>query len=67
MSRCKACDTILKAGELSRKDSDTDEFIDLCSVCFSVSDRAGHRYAIDAPDFDVVYDDDKEYSPWLQQ
>ena len=65
MSRCKACDTILKAGELSRKEPETGEFIDLCGSCFSASDQASHQYDIDASDFDVVYDDDLEYSQCL--
>ena len=67
MSRCKACDTILNESELSRTEPDTGEFIDLCGACHAVSDRAGNQYDIDAPDFDVVYDDDKEYSQCLQQ
>ena len=66
MSRCKACDTILNQGEMSRKDAETGEFIDLCGSCYSVSDRATHRYDIDASDFDVEFNDGQEVSPWLQ-
>jgi len=34
--RCKACDTILKEEDTSRKDS-KGEYIDLCIVCFRIS------------------------------
>lgn len=66
MSRCKACDTILNQGELSRIDRGTGNFIDLCSPCFSVSDRASHQYDIDASDFDVEFNDGQKVSSWLQ-
>ena len=40
MSRCKACDVILKETELRKRDRVTDEHLDLCSTCHSVSDEA---------------------------
>ena len=40
MSRCKACDVILKEAELRKKDRVTDEYLDLCSMCHSASDEA---------------------------
>jgi hypothetical protein len=40
MSRCKACDVILTEAELRKKDRVTDEYLDLCSVCYSASDEA---------------------------
>jgi hypothetical protein len=40
MSRCKACDVILKETELRKKDRVTDEYLELCSMCHSASDEA---------------------------
>lgn len=40
MSRCKACDVILTEAELRKRDRVTNEFLDLCSECHSVSDEA---------------------------
>ena len=64
MSRCKACDTILKQGELSRKDNDTGQHVDLCSVCFYVSDRASSEYDFEELGLDLPFNDDKEYTTW---
>jgi hypothetical protein len=64
--RCKSCNTILNDGELSRKEADTGDFIDLCGRCYSVSERAAHNYDIDASDFDVEFNNGEQISPWLQ-
>ena len=40
MSRCKAWDVILTEAELRKRDRVTNEFLDLCSECHSVSDEA---------------------------
>jgi hypothetical protein len=40
VSRCKACDVILTEAELGKRDRVTNEFLDLCSECHSVSDEA---------------------------
>lgn len=50
--RCKACDTILEDRELKRKDKQTGEYLDLCDVCFSISEEA--------IDFDFMLTDDEE-------
>jgi len=33
VSRCKACDTIMTEHEMKKKDPETGEYLDLCSVC----------------------------------
>ena len=40
VSRCKACDVILTEAELRKRDRVTNEFLDLCVECHSVSDEA---------------------------
>ena len=40
MSRCKACDKILSESELRRKDYNTDDYLDLCYGCATVSNNA---------------------------
>ena len=43
--RCKACDVILNDYELSRKDQDSGEFLDLCSSCLVSSNEAMLNYS----------------------
>ena len=38
--RCKACNTILSDVELTRKDRDTGEHLDLCTPCYIHSEEA---------------------------
>jgi hypothetical protein len=33
--RCKACNVILSDFEVTRKSADTNEYMDLCNVCFA--------------------------------
>jgi hypothetical protein len=40
VSRCKACDKILSESELRRKDYNTDDYLDLCYGCATVSNNA---------------------------
>ena len=62
--KCKACDQILNQIELSRKDRETDLFIDLCGKCLTYSNEASYNYSIDLEtDVDEVTGD----SPWLTQ
>lgn len=45
--RCKACNDILNDYELSRKDRETGEFLDLCGNCLTASNYAMLNYDID--------------------
>jgi len=51
--RCKACDVILNDYELSRKEKDTEIFLDLCGSCLTISNEAAYNVVIDAADLDV--------------
>ena len=63
--RCKACNIILSDYELSRKDSETGEFIDLCNRCLTSAREGEYNYSIDASDLDVT--ETKGDSLWLQE
>ena len=63
--RCKACNIILSDYELSRKESETGEFIDLCNRCLTSSNQAEYNYSIDANDLDI--NETKGDSPWLKE
>jgi hypothetical protein len=43
--RCKACNEILSDYELSRKDRDSGEFLDLCGRCLTTSNEAMLNYS----------------------
>jgi hypothetical protein len=58
--KCKACDQILNDIELSRKDRNTDLFIDLCGKCLTYSNEASYNV-----DLEVDIDETKGESPWL--
>lgn len=60
--RCLGCDVILNDNELSRKDKETDLFIDLCKNCLTHSNEA--TYNIDL-DIDLITTEGD--SPWLSQ
>ena len=60
--RCKACNVILNEYELSRKDKDTDLFIDLCGKCLTYSNEASYNI-----DLDIDVKETKGDSPWLIQ
>ena len=62
--RCKACDQILNDIELSRKDKDTDLFIDLCGKCLTYSNEASYTYSVD---LETDINEVKGDSPWLTQ
>jgi len=51
--RCKACNMILNDYELSRKEKETEEFLDLCGKCLTISNEAAYNVVIDAGDFDL--------------
>jgi len=36
--RCKACDKFLEDWELTRKDRETGDFLDLCTKCYNISE-----------------------------
>jgi len=61
--RCKACNVILNDYELSRKDKDTEVFLDLCGRCLTISNEAAYNYSIDADDLDI--NQETGDSPWL--
>ena len=54
MSRCKACDVILTEAELRKRDRVTNEFLDLCSECNSVSDEAIEENWSTAEERDII-------------
>jgi len=56
--RCKACDTILKEEDTSRKDS-KGEYIDLCVVCFRISQSVLEDKYIDYQ-LDIILEEDLE-------
>ena len=58
--KCKACDQILNDIELSRKDRNTDLFIDLCGKCLTYSNEASYTV-----DLEVDITETKGDSPWL--
>ena len=58
--KCKACDQILSDIELSRKDRETDLFIDLCGKCLTYSNEASYTV-----DLEVDITETKGDSPWL--
>jgi len=60
--RCKSCDAILADYELSRKDKDTNEFLDLCSTCLTYSNEASYNVSLEV---DIDYNEVKGESPWL--
>lgn len=60
--RCKACNVILNEYELSRKDKDTELFIDLCGKCLTYSNEASYNI-----DLDIDVKETKGDSPWLIQ
>ena len=62
--RCKACNVILNDYELSRKEKDTDNFLDLCGRCLTISNEASYNYSIDAEDLDINQETTGD-SPWL--
>ena len=62
--RCKACDQILNDIELSRKDKDTDLFIDLCGKCLTYSNEASYNVDLEV---DININEVKGDSPWLIQ
>ena len=37
MSRCRCCDKKLSSFELTRKDSTTKAYLDMCNICFKES------------------------------
>lgn len=66
--KCKACDIgFLNDYELSRKDADTGDFIDLCGRCYSISNEASHSYTVDVDAGDLDINDTKGSNPWLIQ
>jgi hypothetical protein len=44
---------ILNDYELSRKEKETEEFLDLCGKCLTISNEAAYNVVIDAGDFDL--------------
>ena len=54
MSRCKACDVILTEAELRKRDRVTNEFLDLCVECHSVSDEAIEENWTTAEERDII-------------
>lgn len=62
--RCKACNVILNDYELSRKEKETDLFLDLCGKCLTISNEAAHNVVIDADDLDI--NETIGDSPWLK-
>ena len=58
--KCRACDDLLNDIELSRKDRETDQFIDLCGKCLTYSNEASYNV-----DLEVDIDETKGASPWL--
>lgn len=58
--RCLACDQLLNDIELSRKDRNTDLFIDLCGKCLTYSNEASYSV-----DIEVDITETKGDSPWL--
>ena len=61
--RCKACNSILGDYELSRKDNETGEFVDLCNRCLTSAREGEYNYSIDASDLDI--NETEGDSPWL--
>tara|TARA_R110000744_G_scaffold152443_3_gene266500 strand:- start:8481 stop:8663 length:183 start_codon:yes stop_codon:yes gene_type:complete len=47
--RCKACNVLLEDFELKRKDKLTGDFLDLCSVCYKVSNHTLIEYDTEIP------------------
>jgi len=64
LMRCRACDAILADHELSRKDKDTDLFIDLCGKCLTYSNEASYNVDLEV---DISINEVKGDSPWLIQ
>ena len=60
--RCRSCDVILADYELTRKDKDTGEFLDLCSNCLTHSNEASYNVSLDV---DIEYNEMQGESPWL--
>ena len=58
--KCRACDDLLNDIELSRKDRETDQFIDLCGKCLTYSNEASYNV-----DLEVDITETKGDSPWL--
>jgi len=53
--RCKACNVLLEETELTRKDKLTGQFIDLCNICYKVSNETLIEYDSEIPnDMDRV-------------
>ena len=63
--RCKACITILGDYELSRKETETGEFLDLCNKCLTSAREGEYNYSIDAADLDIS--ETQGDSPWLRE
>jgi len=63
MSRCKGCDVILNDFELSKKDTETGEFLDLCNKCLTSAREGEYNYSIDAEDLDI--NETQGDSAWL--
>ena len=47
--RCKACNVLLEETELARKDKLTGQFIDLCNICYKVSNETLIEYVTELP------------------
>ena len=47
--RCKACNVLLEETELTRKDKLTGQFIDLCNICYKVSNETLIEYVTELP------------------
>jgi len=61
--KCKACDTqFLNDYELSRKEPDTGEFLDLCGKCYTTSTHAMYNISLDV---NTNINEVKGDSPWL--
>ena len=60
MSRCRCCDKILNKFELTRKNSDTGVYLDMCSVCFKESGIGKLVHVTERPD--LLFDEDDAYN-----
>lgn len=59
--RCKACDIILEEYELNRKCNITNTFLDLCSLCATISDQVlEDTYTEDNGNIFITYNDEDE-------
>ena len=62
--RCKSCDVILAPYELTKKDKETGEFLDLCGNCLTYSNEASYNISLDV---DIDFNEAAEDLAWQTQ